>query len=317
MSEISTQAPKPVVAFICKACKTKFEKEPDRHEDAPDRPWHPFSYFSACPECGAESPQAWWQINIWKGHANATGPTSAEGIAAVTQNIAGHPTPQEALITRFNAMTHGNSAKVARHFPARPGKYEICEGCEYLEDVCKNQKGCLKRAEINLRYQIAFSTKDPGALMDLHSDRLASLHSLIDEMIYIIAKDGTRLTAPKMYYDKEGSCHVFDYIDDDTGEKVIVYEHTEHPLLKRVFEAIAKLGLSMPDMNMTPKGQDETNIIKGHLAKEASDQETMEQFQERSTKALESLADKIERSKQQTAQDEILVEFQQEDDASG
>jgi len=317
MSESPIHTPKPTVNFICVGCKTKFEASPDRHEDAPDRPWHPFSYFAQCPRCGDEANQAWWQINIWKGHANATGPTSAEGIAAVTSNIAGHPTPQEALITRFNAMTHGNDAKVARYFPARPGQYEICEGCEYLESVCETQKGCLKRAEINLRYQIAFSTQDPRALMDLHSDRMASLHSLIDEMIYIVAKDGARLTAPRMYYDKDGCCHVFKYKDQHTGNDVIINEHTEHPLLKRIFEAVAKVGLAMPDMNMTPKGQDETSIIKGHLAKDAADQETMADFQRRNTEALEGLADMIESSKQQTEQDEILIEFQQEDDGHG
>ncbi len=317
MSESPIHTPKSAVNFICAACKTKFEENPDRHEDAPDRPWHPFSYFAQCPRCGDEAGQAWWQINIWKGHANATGPTSAEGIAVVTSNIAGHPTPQEALITRFNAMTHGNDAKVARYFPARPGKYEICDGCEYLEDVCENQKGCLKRAEINLRYQIAFSTQDPHALMDLNADMHAAVRSLLDEMIYIVAKDGVRLTAPKMYYDKDGACHIFKYSDKDTGEDVIINEHTEHPLLKRIFEAIAKIGMSMSDMNMTPKGQDETSIIKGHLAKESDDQETMADFQQRQTSALEKLAGMIESSKLQTEQDEILAEYQLEDDGHG
>jgi len=39
-----------------------------------------------------------------KGWANATGPKTPEGKAAVRKNLAGHPTPEETRRTRFNAL---------------------------------------------------------------------------------------------------------------------------------------------------------------------------------------------------------------------
>ena len=314
MSKALTPQPKALVHFVCLTCSHKFKAVPERIEDTEERPWHPYDYYCTCEICRGEAVQAPWQINLWKAHAHATGPRSAAGKAASAKNLEGHPTPEEAQITRFNAMTHGATAKVARHFPARPGKYEICDGCEHLNDeTCVEYKGCLKRAEINLRYQIAFSSNNPTALMDLHADRTAALHAIIDEMIYIIAKDGTRLKAPEMYYDKEGSCHVFKYFDEDLGEEVTVTKYTEHPLLKRLFDAIGKIGLSMVDMGMTPKGQEETNILKGHLAKEAGDAEKLADFQERQTKSLEGLRGMIENSHRELEQDDVLQEFNQED----
>jgi hypothetical protein len=57
-------------------------------------------------------------------------PVTAEGKAAAAKNLEGHPTPQESRLTRFNAMKHGMEARTATYFPAKPGKYAFCEGCD-------------------------------------------------------------------------------------------------------------------------------------------------------------------------------------------
>ncbi|MCW5627162.1 MAG: hypothetical protein KIT73_20765, partial [Burkholderiales bacterium] len=120
------------VTFSCRQCYggRTFKASPDRVEDAPEDPVHPWRYFAACPQCGAEVEQAQYERALLKAWLNATGPRTAEGKAATAANLEGHPTAEEALRTRFNAMKHGMSARVATYFPAKPDGYAHCSGCE-------------------------------------------------------------------------------------------------------------------------------------------------------------------------------------------
>ena len=112
MSDWSAQLLK--VNFRCSVCRHPFLAVPDLIEPDPHREHHPYRYFGDCPKCKAErQPQAIWERALMKAHQMSTGPKSAEGKAATAANLAGHPTPDEALRTRFNAMKHGMNAKVA------------------------------------------------------------------------------------------------------------------------------------------------------------------------------------------------------------
>lgn len=285
------------VHFHCKACGHRFESVPVVHAHA-DTPWHPYRYTAPCPECNApEAGQAAWERGLLKAWATATGPKTAEGKAAVRANLVGHPTPEEALRTRFNALQHGLYARTATFFPARPGKYPHCEGCEYREGVCGvSSPACLKRAELFLKHHIAFETRDPGLLMELRSDTQAGVQALINDMILIIAQDGgPRLMHPEWYTDKDtGEVNLVEWTGDD-GKRHRLMKYEAHPLLKHLMDYISKNTMTLADMGMTPKVQAEEEAQMGHLEQDRKDRESMGAFQSRQAEQTERLLGLIER----------------------
>ena len=307
------------VTFRCGGCGHQWESAPERIEDCDDQPWHPWRYIAVCPVCATEAPQVWWERNLLKAHANATGPRTDEGKAATAANLVGHPTPEEAKRTRFNSLKHGLFARTATYFPARPGKYPHCEGCEYLDNGCdrypihgKNPPACLKRTELFMRHQIAFDAKDPALLASLRADTQAALQAIIDDMILAIASQGVSLRAPEYWVDyKSGVCGVVDYADPDSGEKKIIYKTSANPLLKPLIEMIQKNNLSLSDMGMTPKVQEEQDVMRGALEQEAGERETLREFQGRQQALLERLQDQVERSRARLERDPVRIEHQQ------
>lgn len=284
------------VHFHCRGCGHRFEAEPLVRED-PGAPWHPYAYFAECPECAAEAAQAAWERSLLKAWANATGPKTPEGKAAVTANLDGHPTPEEAQRTRFNALKHGLYARVATFFPARPGRYPHCEGCEYRYSTCGlNSPACMKRAELFLRHHIAFETRDPGLLMEMRADTQAGIQALINDMILIIAQDGgPRLLSPEWYTDKEtGAVHLVQWTDEN-GHVHQVLKHEAHPLLKHLMDYISKNTMTLADMGMTPRVQAEEEANLGHLDQEKRERETLSDYQRRQAEGLERLQALIER----------------------
>lgn len=275
--------PKSSINFHCRSCGNRFQAVPDRIIDVDDRPWQPWAYFAECPRCYAEADQAAWEVNLWKAHQNPTGPVTPEGKSASARNLAGHPTPQEAQLTRFNAMKHGLFSRTATYFPAKPGKYPHCDGCEYLADrACLPQKACLKRTELFMRHQVAFETQDPGLLTQLRADTQAAVQALINDMILSIAQDGgPRVTSPEWYYDKDGCCHFVKYDDPDTGEKIQLMKLEAHPLLKPLIDFLSKNNMTLSDMLMTPKGQDDQDIMRGYLDGKDNNAQAEQEYREK------------------------------------
>lgn len=303
------------VAFACDECGHAFECEPGRVVDSPDRDWHPFRYFAPCPGCGAEAEQAGWQRGLLKAWARSTGPKTPAGKAASAANLEGHPTPEEARLTRFNAMKHGLFARTATFFPAKPGSYPHCNGCEHEETrACVPQRACLKRAELFLRHQVAFENRDPDQLMGLRADTQAMVQALIDDMLLTIAMDGgPRLKSPEWYYDKDGNFHLAAYADDD-GRLVQIHKLEAHPLLKPLIDYLSKNAMTLADLEMTPKSSDEQAALQGYLDGQRGQEETALAFHERQTVALEDLRAQIERSQQQLRRDPVLIEHGEADD---
>lgn len=299
-----------IVRFHCEECDERFEREPARIVDAPEDAHHPWRYFSPCPACRAEAPQERQHRHLLKMWANATGPRTEEGKAAVTANLEGHPTPEEARRTRFNALKSGLHARTATYWPARPGAYSHCTGCEYRYTICDQQVACLKRTELLLKHQIAFETGDPSLLVDLRAQLHANVQALLDDMILAIAQDGVRLKTPEWYYDKDGSLHFVNY-EDDAGVQHQIMKIEQHPLLRTLGDMIAKLDLGLAQQGMTPKVQDDNDVIRGHLAGDAKTKEQALEYQRRQTETLEGLALLINRSRESAARDPVLLEHQQ------
>lgn len=308
------------VKFYCRLCGHKFEAEPERIEDSPDEAWHPWRYFAACGQCGEEAEQAYWERNLLKAWARATGPQTDEGKAATAANLEGHPTPEEAKRTRFNAMTHGIYARTATYFPAKPGRYPHCKTCEYFNNGCdenpppgqKNPPACMKRAELFMRHQVAFETKDPGLLLSIRADVQAALQAIVDDMILAITASGVELRSPEWYFNPQtGEAGIVEYTDWVTGEQRTVYKVTAHPLIKPLVELIQKNNLTLADMGMTPKVQEEQDLVRGTLEQRESDRQAAEEYRSRQQELLENLGQQIQRSQARVERDPVLIEHQQ------
>ena len=310
--------PKSSINFQCKACASGlphfFEAAPTEVIDAPDQEHHPYNYFAPCPSCGSLAGQVQWEKNLFKAWARSTGPKTPEGKAAVTKNIEGHPTPEEALRTRFNAMKHGLFARTATYFPAKPGQYPQCEGCELRETVCPEQVACLKKTELFMKHQIAFETQDPKMLTLLRSDMQSAVTAMINDMIYTIMLDGgVRVRSPEWYYDKDGGFHLAKYTDDETGQQVQIFKLEEHPLVKRVMEFIQKNAMTLADMEMTPKTKDEADSIRGFLDDTKQKTGDAVEYQKQIASGMNDIRDMIRASQEKTKRDPVLIEHGAQD----
>lgn len=296
------------VAFHCRACGARFDAVPERVVDAPDEVAHPWLYFADCLTCGEEASQAAWERNLMKAHANATGPTTPEGKAAVTRNLEGHPTPEEAQRTRFNAMKHGMTARTATYFPAKPGKYPDCEHCQYRLDCSVADRACRKRVELFMRTHIAFDTRDPKLLTELNADIQSNIMAIMQNMLITIVADGVALRQPAWYYDKDGGLHWVEKIDPDSGEVTPVIEIQAHPLLKPLRELLAANGMTLTDLAMTPRVVESVESEMGQLDHQAQSREQLLEYSRRQTEAVEGLQALVDRGRARLARDPVLLE---------
>jgi hypothetical protein len=300
------------INFVCREryCRATFHVEPERVEPCPERPTHPWAYFATCRVCGKEATQAPWEIGLFNQAGKHTGPKTPEGIAAAAKNLEGHPTPEETMRTRFNAMKHGLFARTATYFPAKPGSYPHCDGCEYeIDQGCRAFGACVKRTELFMQHHIAFESKNPELLTTLNADTQAAAMAIVTDMARAILADGVRHITPKMYYDKEGACHVFNFVDKE-GVEHTVNELTAHPLLKHFFEALSKNGLTLGDLGMTPRAQNEEELIRGHLAGSKTPAESVETYQRQISAQVGELRGFIERGRARLHNDPVLLEHQ-------
>ncbi len=303
--------PKAEITFRCAACKATFEGAPGRVEEAPERPWHPWAYFAACPLCGEEAGQAPWEAAAFKAWAHATGPKTPEGKVATAANLAGHPTPEEALRTRFNAMKHGLAAKTATYFPAKPGGYAFCASCEVDRDWCGRQAACQKRTELFMLHHAAFESRNPKALAGIYADLQAALFAVLQQIIQTIIHDGVKIEAPQYYTDKEGVLIVAQFVDDD-GKLRTIKDIQAHPLFKSLGELLSRNGLSLSDMGMTAKAVEEEEQELGRLQVQEQGREALTDFARSQTKAIADLGELIRRSTSRREADPVLIEYREQ-----
>lgn len=302
-----------LVNFRCGKCRAAFESVPDLVEEFPSQEHHPYQYFAHCVKCGAEhQPQAGWERALLKAHQFSTGPKTPEGIKAVTANIAGHPTPEEALRTRFNAMKHGAAARTAKYFPARPEKYSFCGQCDVDRVWCSQQPACVKQTEIFMLHHAAFEQRDPKILTNLHADMHAALTATLQMCIQEVLGLGVLIKAPKVELDREGNPVTLTYMDD-AGKRQYIYNYTSNPAFKPLTELITRLGLSMGDLGMTVKqveSDEEKGLGRLRVGMDEDTRETMAEFSERMLLATQNARGLIALAQQNTKNDPVLVEHQ-------
>lgn len=270
---------KKTLAFKCDKCGHQFKADEYRRIDKPERDFHPYDYVTHCTSCDNKQVSLEkWQVNLLKAWTNASGPKNTD-------------------LSRFNAITHGLTAKVAQYHPARPGSYGVCENCEWLNNGCgeNNNRHCLKRTEIYMRHRLANHEGDITALKDIFADTQAGAQIILENMMLAIMQDGVRLEAPQTFTDKvSGKVKPVDYIDSKGQLKTIV-ELKAHPLLKPFIEMLSKNNLSLADMMLTQKQQGEDATLKGFLEDESENREEarkrQELFERRQSKLLELVKD--------------------------
>ncbi|NHQ81582.1 zinc ribbon domain-containing protein [Chromobacterium vaccinii] len=302
------------LTFRCPACGNTFDAAPGRVEDAPEFEHHPFAYFAECTRCGEEAAQAPFHKSLVKAWANSTGPKTPAGKAASARNLEGHPTAEEALRTRFNALKHGMTAETAQYFPARPGKYPACSSCDVDPGYCAKQPACIKQTQLFMVHHAAFEQRNPKHLTPIYSSIQASITAIIQQILQTIIADGVKLEHPAWAVTREGDIVIGEYNDFDTGEKRIIMETKAHPLLKPLQEFLSRNNLALSDMGMTPKAIEQEEQGMGRLAPAGDGQKTLslEDYaakQAESMAALRALADRANARKQR---DPVLIEYQQQ-----
>ena len=306
--------PRSEVSFYCKWCRETFKAQPSRIVEAPEQEWHPWQYFAPCQFCKRELKQAYWERALFKAWAfpNPTGPKTPEGKAKCTANLLNNPNPEARLRTRFNAMKHGLSARVATYFPAKPGGYKHCTGCRWLNKGCGewDHGACQTRMELFLRHQIAFQTHNPSLLTELQSDLQANTQALINDLLLSIIQTGVEVRAPQWYHDQHGEMHIAEYVDH-AGARRTVETISANPLLKPLYELLSRNSAILANLGMTEKAKEDDELIAGFLAQKERREEDVKEFAIRQTQAIESLAALIERGRERQKRDPVLLEHQQ------
>ncbi|WP_040652888.1 hypothetical protein [Pseudogulbenkiania ferrooxidans] len=306
--------PLDTVTFRCSPCRHTFDAEPLRVDDAAELEHHPFAYAAACPLCGRETGQAPFHKALVKAWANATGPKTSAGKAAVTKNIEGHPTPEEALRTRFNAMKHGMAAETAQYFPSRPGKYPACSSCDVDHTYCAQQPACVKQTQLFMVHHAAFEQRNPKHLVPIYSSIQASITAIIQQILQTIIADGVKLEHPAWAVTREGDIVIGEYNDFETGKKRTIMEVKAHPLLKPLQEFLSRNNLSLSDMGMTPKAIEQEEQQMGKLQRGEDTQATLslQDFAAKQAESLAALKQLAERANARKQRDPVLIDYQQQ-----
>jgi hypothetical protein len=295
--------------FRCTVCRHTWEAEPTRVEPDEAAPHHPFRYLATCPACDArEQPQAPWERALLKAHQMSTGPTTPAGLAATTANLAGHPTPEEALRTRFNAMRHGLSARTATYFPAKPDGYAFCQRCDVDRGWCGEQAACVKQTELFMLHHAAFEQRNPKVLARVHADIHAALVASLQMCLQAVLGHGVVMAVPKVQLDKDGRSVTLTYVDKD-GQQHQVMEYMANPAFKPIADLVTRLGLSLGDLGMTAKAQDDDDAeLRGRLGATTGQNEALDAFARRMADALERVPAMLQASRADAERDPVLVE---------
>lgn len=298
-------------SFRCDVCRHTWQAKPDLVEPDAEAPHHPYRYFGHCPSCEAQNqPQAPWERALLKAHQMATGPRTPEGVAATTANLAGHPTPEETMRTRFNAMKHGMHARTATYFPAKPDGYAHCARCDVDRDYCAAQPACVKQVELFMLHHAAFEQRDPKVLGRVHSDLHAALVATLQLCLQQVLGDGVVIKTPKVQV-FEGTSVTLQWTDS-AGQRHTVYEYAANPVFKPLTDLISRLGLSLQDLGMTQQAGDEQDAaLRGRLA--GAGQPVAEQlasYADRMATAMERLGKVIGEARAEAEADPVLLEHQ-------
>ncbi|WP_020396118.1 hypothetical protein [Thiolinea disciformis] len=268
------------LAFKCGTtkggCGKRFTATQYQTANFPEREWYPYVHSAVCPACGLDAGQANWQLGQWKAvyDHGRPGPTTAEGLKAIADATKNRD-PSSFAVSRFNAITHGATAEVAKFFPARPGKYPVCDGCEYLLDGCGTEmRHCAKRTELFVQFALAQEQGDGRLLGRLMASTQAGLLAITGDMIRAIAARGVELERPMFVRGDKGGIDLATY-RDEFGNQQTIMEVSANPLLKPLIDLMSKNGMTLADLNLTPAAAEEQKRFDGYLDDKEADRQSV------------------------------------------
>jgi hypothetical protein len=177
---------------------------------------------------------------------------------------------------------------------------------------CSEQPACVKQTELFMLHHAAFEQRDPKVLGRVHSDLHAALVASLQMCLQAVLGHGVVLMTPKVQLDKDGRSVALTYLDKH-GEEHQVMEYMANPAFKPIADLVTRLGLSLSDLGMTIKAQqDEENELQGRLAPAggAAGAEAPAAFMDRMAAALEKLPALLRDSAADSAKDPVLLEHQ-------
>lgn len=275
----------------------------ERVEERPDQEPHPFEYFAHCPTCQTEITEAPFVKNLYRAWLNITG-TKSPDISA--QNL---PPPDDPR-RKFNALKSGLYAKKAKYFPAKVGRYPECDGCEHSHE-CETIGVCLQISKVKMMVAQAFDSKDPAFLQPLFQDIQADVFVLLQRLIGQALRDGAILTSPVWHGMKEGYTMVKG-LDPETGEEKQLYQRELHPAIRAIAELLQKNGLSLADLQLTPKTAAEHSAQMGHLRGAADERQSLNEFRQKKLEQNENFLGLLRRAPAQRDKDPFFMEHQEE-----
>ncbi|MFN3303225.1 MAG: hypothetical protein ACK44A_05835, partial [Roseateles sp.] len=201
----------------------------------------------------------------------------------------------------------------ANYFPAKPDGYAFCSRCDVDRDWCSEQPACAKQTELFMLHSAAFEQRNPKVLARLHGDLHAALVASLQMCLQAVLGDGVVIKTPKLELrpDADGNMvnEVVTYFDEK-GQLRTIYDYGANPAFKPIADLVTRLGLSLSDLGMTIKAnEEEQEQLRGRLSTTKAP-EALEAFSERMAGVLEKLPGVMAAAKAAADKDPVLLAHQ-------
>jgi len=255
-------------AFLCGHCGTVTSATRDQFridETTGD-------IFAVCSGCGKEAPESWWMDNLRQGSGKQTGPVTDAGKQRCSRN----------------AVKHGGFSS-SHLYPRKPGDYPECDRCQDRPECESDLSGyCHRKIEVYNKFMLAISSGDPQKIQEMVAGNFASMQQLLGHLFKDVFSHGSTIESPIIVKDAEGNPLVM---------KDVV-ELKANPAVSRIIDLMVRWGMTLPEFGITPKGQKDRELLQGHLAADAGDRRTADEYRKSQSAALKNLGDVLKRSEE-------------------
>lgn len=211
--------------------------------------------------------------NLALGWDKATGPVTEAGKARVA----------------LNGWVHGrNASKFHLMAPAKPGKYAICDDCQYMAECKAGYKYCPMDLETLARFVQAYKEGAVNDLRELAGLAQAQMHKIFNEMAHHVITKGVAIEQISPVLNKDG-----ELILDKNGNPIFNISYQKNPLLKDIPIYNQSMGFSAIDQDMTPRTRQESETLKGYLDEKNIDQQTMLDLKKRTHDELKRMREAL------------------------
>jgi len=157
-------------------------------------------------------------------------------------------------------------------------------------------------------HQAAFEQRDPKKLSGIYANLHAGVFALIQNMVQTIVADGVVIESIVWSKDERGDVKVAEYTDEKGTQRILKNSVEEHPLLRPLGQLLTRTGLTLGDMGMTTRVQEQAEEFETGFKKPES-MPALTDVQNRAVLALENLAGMVAKAKDATDKDPVLLEF--------